>query len=220
MATYLHNYLHTFRAADGSWSGLVLRPVATIEKCAYPVEVMSKARAQDSRVLDLPRDCLGRLDHTVAVEVPNRLADWLESRGLTAAQVLASFANDLAETDASNGSDERRLANEWFERVVWPEQDEGEDEGEDAPDDRDLSPLVRAGMAAMEWRESSQASDFARVAGLVLVYDGKAYGWKDQLRNPEDERPGAMAVDVLLGVWIAEGGNDQDGAERWVPFHG
>ena len=53
-------------------------------------------------------------------------------------------------------------------------------------------------------------------AGFVLFFDGKIYGWKNELRNPEAERPGAIAVDVEGNQWLAIGGNDYDGAERWL----
>lgn len=52
-------------------------------------------------------------------------------------------------------------------------------------------------------------------AGVVLVYGNEVYGWKNALRDPQHERPGALAVDVDEKVYTAVGGNDQDGAERW-----
>jgi len=42
------------------------------------------------------------------------------------------------------------------------------------------------------------------------------YGWKDSLRDPNHERPNAIAVDENGRVFRAEGGNDYDGAERWA----
>lgn len=209
-------YLHTYQRPDGLWSGLLLRPVSSVGPFSYPVDVVAAATQQAPGVQDLPGGAAGGTAGVVAVTVPDTLAPWLASRGLTVSDVLASFARDLAEAPDSNGSDERRLANEWFDRVVWPDDEsEADDVGDDGLDG--LSPVGRARVAAMEWRKSDQASGAARVSGVVLVYDGCAYGWKSQLRDASHERPGAMAVDVTLGVWVAEGGNPQDGAERWAP---
>lgn len=66
--------------------------------------------------------------------------------------------------------------------------------------------------AAALWRTSHPDH---LTAGVVLVWDGRAYGWKDQLRDPQHERPGALAIDVRGNVWEAIGGNDQDGAQTW-----
>ena len=51
--------------------------------------------------------------------------------------------------------------------------------------------------------------------GIVLVYAGQVYGWKNELRDPQSERPGALAVSADGRVWLAVGGNDQDGAKSW-----
>ena len=51
--------------------------------------------------------------------------------------------------------------------------------------------------------------------GIVLVYAGQVYGWKNELREPHQERPGALAVSARNCVWLAYGGNDQDGAKSW-----
>ncbi|HCB1749122.1 TPA: hypothetical protein MYP11_005192 [Citrobacter braakii] len=50
------------------------------------------------------------------------------------------------------------------------------------------------------------------------MWDGEAYGWKNVLRDPQHERPGAIAVDAEGNMFIAEGGNDYDGAKCWVVF--
>lgn len=63
---------------------------------------------------------------TVALQVPIEFRDWLKGGyGLTPEQVLTAFAHDLYGTVKSNGSDERRLAEEWFDRVEWPVPAEG-----------------------------------------------------------------------------------------------
>jgi len=74
--------------------------------------------------------------------------------------------------------------------------------------------MVELVRVAEAWRfEHGKADD-----GVVLVYDGAAYGWKDCLRDPQHERPGAMAIDAAGSAWFADGGNDYDGAERWLPI--
>lgn len=55
--------------------------------------------------------------------------------------------------------------------------------------------------------------------GIVLVYAGQVYGWKNELRDPHQERPGALAVTAYGSVWLADGGNDQDGAKTWTPAY-
>jgi hypothetical protein len=50
----------------------------------------------------------------------------------------------------------------------------------------------------------------------VLIWQGNVYGWKNSLRDAAHERPNAIAVDEQGNVFIAEGGNDYDGAKCWV----
>ncbi|EDQ6204397.1 MULTISPECIES: antirestriction protein ArdR [Citrobacter freundii complex] len=52
--------------------------------------------------------------------------------------------------------------------------------------------------------------------GVVLIWEGKAYGWKNCLRDAHHEQPGAIAIDTDGHLFIAEGGNDYDGAKCWV----
>jgi len=68
---------------------------------------------------------------------------------------------------------------------------------------------------ANHWRRSQPAH--RQSTGVVLIWDGKVYGWKSELRYPGHERPGAFAVGVAGNVWIARGGNDRDGALVWAP---
>lgn len=51
--------------------------------------------------------------------------------------------------------------------------------------------------------------------GVVLVWEGLVYGWKDCLRDPGHERPGAFAIDADGHVFVAEGGDDDAGAKVW-----
>ncbi len=50
----------------------------------------------------------------------------------------------------------------------------------------------------------------------MLVFQDKVYGWKNCLRDAGHEQPGAYAVDEDGHVFIAEGGNEYDGAKCWV----
>ncbi|HBM2209215.1 TPA: antirestriction protein ArdR, partial [Escherichia coli] len=47
-------------------------------------------------------------------------------------------------------------------------------------------------------------------------WQGAVYGWKNELRDPQHEQPGAVAVDQTGCVFVAEGGNEYDGAKCWV----
>ncbi|HEX7817386.1 hypothetical protein [Dyella sp.] len=58
------------------------------------------------------------------LQVPPEFDAFCRGHQLTPSQVLAAFMADLAETADSNGSDERRLAEAWFDRVIWPEPEE------------------------------------------------------------------------------------------------
>lgn len=52
--------------------------------------------------------------------------------------------------------------------------------------------------------------------GVVMIWEENPYGWKNCLRDAHCERPGVIAVDVDNHIFIAEGGNDYDGAKCWV----
>lgn len=66
---------------------------------------------------------------------------------------------------------------------------------------------------AADWRRSN--TEFAS-SGVVLIFQGEVYGWKNEVRDPSCERPGSYAVDCGGQVFLAEGGNDYDGAKCWV----
>ncbi len=51
--------------------------------------------------------------------------------------------------------------------------------------------------------------------GVVLFWYAKPYGWKNCLRDPQHECPGALAVDADGRAHQAIGGNERDGAQRW-----
>ncbi len=67
-------------------------------------------------------------------------------------------------------------------------------------------------MPSDQWRAGSKGhSD-----GVVLIWQGTVYGWKNCLRDAAHEQPGAYAVDESGHVFIAKGGNEYDGAKAWV----
>ncbi|EAB3413510.1 antirestriction protein ArdR [Salmonella enterica] len=70
---------------------------------------------------------------------------------------------------------------------------------------------------ATKWR-NEQLSEMYWITGVVLIWEGRVYGWKDKLRDARHERPGAVAVDCHGNVFRAEGGNDYDGAAVWVVY--
>lgn len=67
--------------------------------------------------------------------------------------------------------------------------------------------------AANGWRE--QFGYIGR-GGVVVIYDGIADAWMNQLRNPERWQPGCVAVDESGRSWTAFGGNERDGALMWL----
>ena len=69
-----------------------------------------------------------------------------------------------------------------------------------------------AARIALKYRREEQ-----QTGGVVLIWAGAVYGWKNALRDPQHERPGALAVDSDGAVWVATGGNDHNGAQSWEP---
>lgn len=65
---------------------------------------------------------------------------------------------------------------------------------------------------SVKWR----AGNKGRHDGLVLIFQGCVYGWKNELRDPQCERPGAYAVDKNGLVYQAEGGDEYNGALAWI----
>ncbi|MBW6123144.1 antirestriction protein ArdR [Pseudomonas aeruginosa] len=65
---------------------------------------------------------------------------------------------------------------------------------------------------ADQWRATNQQHP----GGVVLLWQGQVYGWKDRLRDAAHEQPGAYAVDDAGHVFVAEGGDEYNGAKCWV----
>lgn len=63
---------------------------------------------------------------------------------------------------------------------------------------------------ALTWRKRE-----GRKEGIVMIWNSEVYGWKNELRNPESERPGSYAIDDKGIVFKAVGGNCYDGAKKW-----
>ncbi|EEE9867661.1 hypothetical protein DI379_23555 [Salmonella enterica subsp. enterica serovar Javiana] len=74
---------------------------------------------------------------------------------------------------------------------------------------------------ATEWRNENMnrsPSNMYWKIGVVLIWNGQVYCWKDKLRDAKHERPGVVAVDCYGHVFRAVGGNDYDGAAAWVVY--
>lgn len=73
----------------------------------------------------------------------------------------------------------------------------------------------------MEEQETARAwrarNGYIGRGGVIVVFDGLAQGWVNELRDPESWRPGCVAVDETGHSWIATGGDDQNGASTWMP---
>ena len=67
---------------------------------------------------------------------------------------------------------------------------------------------------AAKYRAATQGDESTK--GYVLIYLGRAFGWKLALDAPETVCPGVRAVDVAGQVFEAQGGSDYDGALRWA----
>ncbi|MFG3454534.1 MULTISPECIES: antirestriction protein ArdR [Stutzerimonas] len=75
-----------------------------------------------------------------------------------------------------------------------------------------MSQIEAMRRTAAEWRVSNPN----RSGGVVLLWQGAVYGWKNCLRDANHEQPGAYAIDEAGHVFVAEGGNGYDGAKCWV----
>lgn len=64
------------------------------------------------------------------------------------------------------------------------------------------------------WRELNPGHDH----GVALIWEGEVYAWKSELRDPQHERPGVVAVAADGELFVAEGGDDDAGAETWAEY--
>lgn len=65
---------------------------------------------------------------------------------------------------------------------------------------------------AAQWRAKNGECQ----GGIVMIWEGEVYAWKNEVRDPQCERRGVYAVDEAGQIFIALGGDDYNGAERWV----
>ncbi len=73
---------------------------------------------------------------------------------------------------------------------------------------------------AKKWREEYGGKSCK--GGLIVICNGVAQGWINELRDPNHWEPGCIVVDESGQGWVAVGGTDRDGAERWeqLPLDG
>lgn len=74
----------------------------------------------------------------------------------------------------------------------------------------------KEGVAALAraWRERY---GYTGRGGVVVIVDGAAEAWMNQLRNPERWQPGCVAVDEDGKSWTAIAGSKRYGALMWLP---
>jgi len=77
-----------------------------------------------------------------------------------------------------------------------------------------MMPEQESFLIATEWRK--QQTEQRATTGVVLIWDSEVYGWKNVLRDPSHEQPGAVGVDMDGNVFRAEGGDSYSGAKCWV----
>ncbi len=72
---------------------------------------------------------------------------------------------------------------------------------------------------ANRWRH---VNGYLSKGGVIVLHKQEAnwrvQGWVNELRNPESWIPGCIAITETGDAYIAQGGNQQDGAERWSPI--
>jgi len=70
---------------------------------------------------------------------------------------------------------------------------------------------------AKKWRlDNAETHPQMLNTGLVLIWEGSAYAWRDKIRDASTERPNVIAVDIKGRCFRAEGGDDDAGAKVWV----
>lgn len=150
------------------------------------------------------------------IDVPAAFAAFCQGHSLSVGQVLAAFMADLADTDESNGSDERMHADAWFDRVVWPE-----------PPERTYTIEARPPMNGGGWKVTF-FEDGEEAGGGVFPADPNVdpedgMNWWNSM--PETERKAWMhsagdsgrVVDAYVAFLTEEARAEaEDAAEQWV----
>ncbi len=71
---------------------------------------------------------------------------------------------------------------------------------------------------AAAWRKNFDNGRFDGQGGVVFIYQGKAYGWSSETpptRTANTECPNVFAIEEDGTAWLAVGGDDYNGAEKW-----
>lgn len=64
--------------------------------------------------------------------------------------------------------------------------------------------------------EQRQHAETRRRSGIVMIWHNSVRGWHQELRDASRVRPNTVAVAHDGSMHVARGGNDWDGARRWV----
>lgn len=64
---------------------------------------------------------------------------------------------------------------------------------------------------AKQWRKDNPQYS----GGYVLFCDGVVTGWKRELKNPETEMQGSLAISENNEIFISFGGDDINGSTGW-----
>lgn len=67
--------------------------------------------------------------------------------------------------------------------------------------------------AAQAWREEQ---GYVGRGGVIVVFQGEAQGWVNELRNPDHWVAGCIAVAEDGGSWTALCGTERGGALMWL----
>lgn len=70
-------------------------------------------------------------------------------------------------------------------------------------------------MKSLKVQISEYRAERSLTGGYVVISGDEIAGWAAALFNPSGWMPGCIAIDKDGKKWIAKGGNDYDGAERW-----
>ncbi len=55
--------------------------------------------------------------------------------------------------------------------------------------------------------------------GVVVIHKKHVTGWMNQLRDPQNWKPGCYAVNEDGRIWMTVGGSPDDGATSWEPWN-
>lgn len=65
---------------------------------------------------------------------------------------------------------------------------------------------------------STQDKSYFITSGVVYVFQGKCFAWSQRLKSPNEYCPDVIAISINDQCYQAIGGNDQDGADEWLPL--